>query len=117
MDKRSLSVCSYNCRSIKNSMPAVSRLCGSFDIVLLQEHWLLSSELDMLQSIHSDFCAYGLSAVDCSSGVLVGRPFGGTAVLYRKELAGVTQHVASDESRITGIQVLTDIGPVLLINV
>jgi len=117
MDKRSLSVCSYNCRSIKNSLPAVARLCDSYDIVLLQEHWLLSSELDMLQSVHSDFYAYGLSAVDCSSDVLVGRPYGGTAVLYRKELAEVTQHVASDESRITGIQVLTDIGPVLIMNV
>jgi len=68
-------------------------------------------------SVHPDFCAYGLSAVDCSTDVLVGRPFGGTAVLYRKELAGITKHVASDESRITGIQVLTDVGPILIINV
>jgi len=117
MDKHSLSVCSYNCRSIKNSLTAVASLCDSYDIVLLQEHWLLTSELDMLQSVHSDFYAYGLSAVDCSADVVVGRPYGGTAVLYRKELAGVIQHVASDESRITGIQILTDIGPILIINV
>ena len=75
MDKYSLSLCSYNYRSIKNSQPAVASLCDSHDIVLLQEHWLLPSELDLLQSIHHDFYAYGLSAVDCSSDVLVGRPY------------------------------------------
>jgi len=59
---------------MKNSLTAVASLCDSYDIVLLQEHWLLTSELDMLQSVHSHFHAHGLSAVDCSADVVVGRP-------------------------------------------
>ena len=38
-------------------------------------------ELDILSSISDNFLAYGLSAVDVSSGVVKGRPYGGTASL------------------------------------
>jgi len=63
---------------LKNSLSAVHSLCNKYDIVLLQEHWLL------LNNVNPDFHPYGLSAVDISSNILVGRPYGGTAILFRK---------------------------------
>ena len=59
----------------------------------------------------------GLSAVDLSSDILIGRPYGGTAILYRKSLSHKLQTLDTNESRITGIQIDTEIGPVLLLNV
>ena len=47
----------------------------------------LSNELSMLSSIHSDFFAFSHSSVDISTDILIGRPFGGTVVLYHKQLA------------------------------
>jgi exonuclease III len=82
-DISKLRFCTYNCRSVKNSMPEVHSLCNKFDIVLLQEHWLLPNELHTLNNIHPDFHSYGMSAVDISRNILVGRPYGGTAILFR----------------------------------
>ena len=49
------SLCTFNCRSIKSSVSEVRELCGKFDLVCVQEHWLLPNELDYLSSIHSIF--------------------------------------------------------------
>ena len=77
-----LKFCSYNCRSLKSSLRDVHNLCKLYDVVLLQEHWLLPFELDMLNDINSDFMAFGVSAVNISEDILKGRPYGGTAILY-----------------------------------
>jgi len=73
-----LKICSYNCRSLKSAMYDVLQLCETHAVVCLQEHWL---------DIHSDFYGFGYSAVNISSTILIGRPYGGTAILYRKHLA------------------------------
>ena len=112
-----INICSFNCRSFKNSLPVIYDLCNKYDIVLLQEHWLIPNDLCLLNNAHGDFQSYGISAVDISSDILVGRPFGGTAVLYRKSLADQITVIDSDESRITGIQINTNVGPLLLLNV
>ena len=59
-----ISVCSFNCRSFKNSLPSVHKLCSEHDIVLLQEHWLIPNDLHMLNTAHADFLSFGQSAVD-----------------------------------------------------
>ena len=116
-DTRHLRICTFSCRSFKNSLLVIHGLCEHHDIVFLQEHWLLPNELRLLNNAHDKFQSYSLSAVDISVDILVGRPFGGTAILYRKSLADQISIIASDESRITGIQLNTDSGPFLLLNV
>ena len=83
-----LQFCTFNCRSVKNCIPELQKLCDINDIVFLQEHWLLPDELHLLNNIHLDFFSYGLLAVDISQDILVGRPYGGTAILYRKNRNG-----------------------------
>jgi len=41
-NKAKLSVCTFNCRSVKNSLDEVQELLNSFDIVMLQEHCMAS---------------------------------------------------------------------------
>jgi exonuclease III len=112
-----ITLCSYNCRGIKNAFHAINNMCSQHDIIFIQEHWLLPCDLALLNTIHSDFVSVGLSAVDISSNILVGRPYGGTAILYRKNLADRIKSIVTDESRITGIQLETSFGPTLLLNV
>ena len=81
-----LSVCSYNCRSIKSSLPDVWTHCESHDIILLQEHWLLPFEMDTLSNFHYDFIAIGISAVDISQNILVGRSYGDTIFKHKAQL-------------------------------
>ena len=115
--KDSIDICSFNCRSFKLSLPVIHSICDKYDVVLLQEHWLLPTELGLLNNAHSDFQYFGLSAVDIGTDIVVGRPFGGTAILYRKTLASQITVIDSDESRITCIQINTEHGPLLLLNV
>jgi hypothetical protein len=85
--------------------------------VFLQEHWLLPFELDLFSSIHSDFFGFGTSAVDTSVTLLIGRPYGGTGVLYRKHLASNITVLATDECRLTSFIFTSAVGPVLFVNV
>ena len=111
-----LSFCTFNCRSLKSSVPEIYNLCCSYDMVFIQEHWLLPNELDLLNDIHYDFLAVGQSAVDISHGVLTGRPYGGTAILYRKSLISKITRIQLGNPRITAVILQTDIGPVLFVS-
>jgi len=88
-----ISLCTLNCRSVKNSVVEISSLCNDYDIVFLQEHWLLPHDLDFLATIHPDYLAVGQSAVDIDKDVLVGRPYGGTGILYNRKLSKYVTHV------------------------
>ena len=71
----------------------------------------------MLSSIHSDFFAFSHSSVDISDNILTGRLFGGTAVLYRKQLAVAVHTVPTHDPRITAIIFDSSIGPILFASV
>ena len=89
-------------------------MCADHDLILLQEHWLLPDELQILSDVHIDFLACGSSAVDIGSNILVGRPYGGTAILYRRRLAECITVEQTDDSRYTAY---TRYGPVLILSV
>jgi exonuclease III len=55
--------------------------------------------------------------MDEGMDILVGRPYGGTAILYNKALAGNIKHVFSSNSRITAVLLESNNGNILLINV
>jgi len=57
----------------------------TFDVILLQETWLAQFNCHLLSSISSDYVFYHSSAMEdkLHSGILGGRPFGGTAILVR----------------------------------
>lgn len=75
---------SYNCKSLKRTIVTVQQLCETADVLALQETWLLPHDLAILGNIHADFAATGVSAVDTKKGVLRGRPYGGVAIMWRK---------------------------------
>lgn len=114
---QNLSLCTFNCRSVKCSMTDVIRLCDIYDIVLLQEHWLLPYELNILSDLHPEFLATASSAVDIGQDLLKGRPYGGTGILYRRKLAKSVNVVTTNEPRLTAVIIDTKLGPSLLVNV
>lgn len=78
---------------------------------------MLPNELQLLSGIHTDYLATGASAVDIGSDVLVGRPYGGTAILYKRILANRISVVQTGDSRLTGIKINTRYGPTLILSV
>ena len=102
-----LRICTFNCRSLKNSIVDIRNLCNSHDIILIQEHWLMPFELDILSSISDNFPVYGLSAVDVSNGVVKDRSYGGTAILYSKQFANVISVINTYEPRLCAARIVT----------
>jgi len=82
-----ISVYSFNCRSLKSSITEVRDLYEQIDFVCLQEQWLVLTEIFFVSTISKGFLAVGRSAVELQHDILSGRPYGGTAILYRKPLS------------------------------
>lgn len=84
----SVRICSFNMHGFNNGVSMTKILCNSFDVILLQEHWLLPSNLSKLGDISHDFTHHSVSAMTTkiSEGILYGRPFGGVSILYRNSL-------------------------------
>ena len=76
-----LRCCSFNCRGWNSGSLFLSNVVDSFDLLLIQEHWLQHSHLYKINHISSDFCSTSVSGMDPHS-LLIGRPFGGCSILY-----------------------------------
>ena len=61
-------------------------LCSTSDIIAVQEHWRAKHDLDKLYNFRDSFQCIAKSAMTnkLESGILVGRPFGGLAILIKK---------------------------------
>jgi hypothetical protein len=75
---------------------------------MLQEHWLTKQDLPYLNTVHTDFYAKGEAAVDAESGLLLGRPYGGVAILWRKSLANMVSPIVLNDERLIGIDIVGD---------
>lgn len=96
---------SFNCKSITRSVDYVRLLCQTSDIIALQETWLLPHDIPFLSSIDPQFDFVGKSAVDTSSGILRGRPYGGVAILWRKSAYENVSFVQCKSVRLVAIKI------------
>ena len=75
-------------------------LCDNLDIVFLQETLIFSHELSVLSTAHPEFEGMGVRAIDTTERIIVGRPYGGVAILIRKELREYCNFLFYDDPRI-----------------
>ena len=112
-----LTICSFNCRSVKSSVDEIAELCSLSHIVCLQEHWLMPHELSLLSNISADFLATGSSAMILDKDVIVGRPYGGTGILYHKSLSLLITVIDTGHPRLTAVIVAHSFcGPTLVVS-
>ena len=99
----------------------VNTLCDQYNFILLQEHWLSSAELNKLDLIHKDFKAFGVSEMDAktSSGILICRTFGGTAILFKSNLLKFIKIIEFDSGsgRFISLRYYTDFIDIIITNV
>jgi len=98
---------SLNCHGINDSIISyLRRIIVGYDIVLLQETWLSEFSCKRLADISPDFVFFHSSAMEekLCSGILSGRPFGGTAILVRQCFASSISVLPCNNPRITAIK-------------
>ena len=74
-------------------------------------------ETDLMNDLHVDYDQFSLSAVDTNSSILIGRPYGGLTILYRKHLSAFGKIMHFGEVRMLGFQLQYNNLNYLLINV
>ena len=110
-------VMSYNCRGINIvKTEYINSLLSMCDILFIQEHWLCDAQIQSLSSLNSDFLSCGVCGFD-SQTVLPGRPFGGCAILWRKELCADVRVIDTGSRRVCAITCISDSYKLLFINV
>lgn len=68
------------------------------DVIFLQEHWYVSSELKQLESMLINAQVIGISGMN-ENTLLYGRPYGGCAIIYNKQLKCTITPVSYDSKR------------------
>jgi hypothetical protein len=70
-----IGIVTYNLHGFENSWDYLHLLTLSYDIIFLQEHWLMPTKLYMLQNVSDDFLVFAKSSTDekLKQGILVGR--------------------------------------------
>jgi exonuclease III len=99
-----LSICSYNSHgSGVGRFEFITKLFDNHDIVLVQEHWLRESELHKFHDNINLINVCGSSGMD-DNILLSGRPYGGTAILWRRSLNYAILPLEITSKRICGIR-------------
>ena len=98
-----LRCCSFNCRGWNSGSLFLRDVIDSFDLLLIQEHWLHQNHLSIINEISSNFCSTSVSGMDPCS-LLVGRPFGGCSIIYRKSLLSSVSPIATGSNRFCAVE-------------
>ncbi len=104
MDSTSLRLASYNSQgSGVSRIQTLKDISLNHDVILVQEHWLHSSQLSIFESNIPDMCAHGVSAIK-DNAILVGRPHGGVACLWRRSLKAKVTPVDINNERFCALK-------------
>jgi len=99
--QNSISIVSYNMHGFFQGRPAVENIITNVspDVIVLQEHWLTPSNLNKFDDCFPDYFTFGSSAMSktVETGVLRGRPFGGTMIMISNRLKKITTNIACSE--------------------
>ena len=102
-----LVVCSLNCEGVHCSRDYIHNFLDSTscDVLCLQETWTIDSNISMFSSIHNNYLFTCISGIGHTTDIIIGRPHGGVAILYKKPLSGIINHITSTNRRLCGINI------------
>ena len=103
-----LSISCWNSRGLLTSVPYLNFLLQNKDIVGIAEHWLHANNLFKLNDLAHDFNCISRSSRHSGSETFgVRRGQGGVAILWRKNLSGISPITDIVHNRVCGIRIQT----------
>ena len=87
MDYSNLSMCTYNCCSLKKNIELIRGLTeNNYDIIFLQETFITEDKLGILDFIDENYECAGVPAIfsERALAAMAGRPAGGLAILWKR---------------------------------
>ena len=109
------SITSMNCSGNKTIIKDL--LDTKPDILISQEHWLQKRDLSKLNHFHKEYLGKGVSPIP-EDKILIGRPYGGVAMFWRRDTDCHIKFVKTESNRICAILVTNpDDVTMLIVNV
>jgi hypothetical protein len=104
-----LKISTYNSQGMGDGrIEIISKLCKENDIVLLQEHWLMNSQLYLLEKRIDNVLVHGCSPIN-ESEYQTGRPYGGCAILWKDTFSCSVIPVNTKSTRLCAISINVEI--------
>ena len=111
------SVTTFNCKGFKyKNYDFLKSVFDECSILLLQEHWLHNFEFNNFEKVLKNCCFHAKSSMRDNELVL-GRCYGGTAILWKKDLNATINIVETASPRLTSITCHIDSRQLLIISV
>jgi hypothetical protein len=94
----------------------IDKLLRDHDIVFIQEHWQFQGQLHVFEDKLDSVKAHGCSGMP-SDQLLLGRPYGGCAIIWKRSMIGQITPVDTSSRRICAVIMKTEHTTLLLCNV
>ena len=109
---------SFNCQGFKTRMhDYVKEKFENYDVLLLQETWLYNFEHNLFKKILPDCQYHAVSAMDETKLPRIGRPEGGCAVLWKKNLEVSVMPINTNSPRLCAVTMKSETIKLLIISV
>ena len=87
------SIASYNCKGFKaRNYPFIQDLFKKCTFLCIQEHWLYKCEFNNISKVIPKSAHHAVSSMQDDEFVR-GRPYGGTAIIYRANIDAIVTPV------------------------
>ena len=112
-------VCSLNCEGLRRSRDYIRNFLDSTscDVLCLQETWTIDSNISMFSSIHNNYLFTCISGIDHTTDIIMGRPQGGVAILYKKSLSDIIKHITITNRRLCSINITVDNSSLVILSI
>ena len=112
-----LNIASYNSKGFSdNRIETIKELLAYNNIVFIQEHWQFEEQLHKL-NIDNRHMAIAVSGMDSSSHIQLGRPYGGVAIIWDKNINNYIQSIDTESKRVAAVLFTNATVKLLLITV
>ncbi len=113
-----LTIATYNSHGLGSGrLEYINKLAEVNDFLFLQEHWMLSNQINTFGCKVSSMHVHGVSGMD-EHELIQGRPYGGCLIMWKKSLVCKVTPVQIHSNRMCAVHVTGDGGlNVLLFNV
>jgi len=112
-----MKIISWNIQNFKTNNLWLQQFNLQYDMILLQETWLFNYESNLIENSFRDYKCVSASSMPNYRNGVKGRPYGGTAILVKKQFENSIKEVDSSDPRLLSILLDTKKGKLLVINV
>ena len=119
LNSDSLRIITLNCKNIQTCGPFLNDMINRMDICMIQEHWLFNCQIQFLNEIHENLNGIVKSVDDSDplQPIQMPRGYGGTGILWKKELDHLINVIDIGNERIQCVEFMGSSRKLLIVSV